>query len=82
LADRHFSFNIDDNIEKIVTVKQSGRVFDVSIRFAEDTLVEERGDQFISNGAVEMISDDYGLTLSYSRPSLFGLPARKAVRRY
>jgi len=73
---QQFSFRIDDDIEKIVTIKTVGQAVDVHVRFATDVTVEERGDRLDAAGEVTVRTDQFGLVLSYPRRGLARLLGR------
>lgn len=78
---RQFSFEIDPEVEKIVTIAKVGQAVDVHVRFATDVVVEERSDRLDAAGEIEVHSDKFGLTLSFLPPG----PARifgRRTRRY
>ena len=78
---QQFSFQIDNTVEKIVTVAKAGQAVDVHVRFATDVVVEEGSDRLDAAGDIEMHSDQFGLTLSYfprGPARLFG----RRTRRY
>jgi len=59
---------VASHLEKIVTVRRSGHLVDIRVRFFEDVVVEERNDRLQVDGEIEMITDESGLTLLYDAP--------------
>lgn len=78
---QQFSFQIDNKVEKIVTIEKVGRAVDVHVRFATDVVVEERSDRLDAAGDITVQSDQFGLILSYPRRGLARLLGQ-GKRRY
>lgn len=78
---QQFSFQVDNNIEKIVTIAKIGRTVDVHVRFVTDVVVEERSDRIDAEGEIKVNSDQFGLTLSYAPRGLSRLLGNRS-RRY
>lgn len=78
---RQFAFTVDSDTEKLITITQNGSSVDVSVRFSGDVLHETRNEHLEIDGILNIVSDEHGLTLSYSCRWL-GLRIGTKSRRY
>ena len=61
-----YSFPVDRDIEKIITVTRTDQYIDVKVRFAADVVLDETHDRLSVRGPVEVVTDRHGLTVIYS----------------
>ena len=77
---QQYSFQLDNDIQKIITLRVTAATLEVRVIFASDTIIDENNDSIPLTGAFEALADAHGLTILYDdRPG--GRRARRS-RRY
>lgn len=72
-----YSFHVDRDIEKIITVTQTVEYIDIKVRFAADVVLDEKQYRLPVRGPVEVVTDRYGITVIYSEEGRGGRVSRR-----
>lgn len=81
LLPQTFSFELDDDLVKVVTVSMAGQTCHVNIRYGRDVLLHEEDHQFDVASPVAVETTRFGVIVRSSRP---GIPwfGRRLVRKF
>jgi hypothetical protein len=81
LSPQTFSFELDDDLVKVVTVWTTGRTCHVSIRYGREVLLHEEEHAFDVASPVEIEETRYGVIIRATRHGIAWL-GRKLVRKF
>jgi hypothetical protein len=80
LTAQQYSFQLDNDVQKIITLRATATTLEVRVVFASDIIIDEINDSIPLTGAFEALADAHGLTIFYAdRPG--GRRGRRS-RRY
>lgn len=76
-----FSFTLEDDLVKLVTVAMVGLVCHVTVRYARDVVLHEENHAFEVASPIEIETTRQGVTIRAKRPGIAWLH-RKLVRKF
>lgn len=68
-----FQFQVDSDVQKHVTVEQTGRQLDVTVRFSNDVVLDTTAAHIEDVVDWKIRTDEQGLTIEWKTPVIAGL---------
>ena len=76
-----FSFELDDDLVKVVTVTRGDNTCRVTVRYGRDYLLHEQDHTFMTDAPIEIVRHSRGISIHSTRRVL-GLFNRRLVQRF